>query len=601
MGTFFSPVKWRSIAIYDNLHMRLAGAFEKIYTEEGIKRPSAISKNNLMGKLFEFNGYVPRLGEETDILRIPFIIKQADSSDALPNTFNYTGETIDKLERMRFICLEADDLHTGTPPTIDARYYYGWVDDYRILATGGPEGHVEIRYHLDYFLTYGIQTRNDGGPSLAYGNGHLLRGPKEFARPDPSAPRQWIYDSDLKIADTYKWCIVQRAVNDSDGKRTKILTDFWPVGGTITIGGNAVDCPNLTDIYAGLIEERLEIDPESIIGAWISPIQPITIYPYAQTKSDTNVTYAWYELDLTQTVNNAFREYTGTLSANVLMTDDLGKWILTDPYGGAQATIPWGLQFDTVYCMVDLGTTSANLMVHLGLAADSGNASYCQGMDFTIPLESVPVTSNATSSYNYSGQRDYDMETKRLQQEQALISGVLGAGQGAVGGAIAGGLSSAGGGMGAIAGAGVSIGAAVGNYFVQGHYDRKNQEAVDKLMSNQTASVIMGAGGMGWKYGRNMPHEWALVHLVRDYYSANELQEQQDILGYVTDLYYEGGNSLNGVSLDDLIRKTNWDPSTDPDYGVRIEGLEVRGVGPAAQKQIAALFDRGVHIDIVTL
>ena len=78
--------------------------------------------------------------------------------------------------------------------------------------------------------------------------------------------------------------------------------------------------------------------------------------------------------------------------------------------------------------------------------------------------------------------------------------------------------------------------------------------------------------------------KWMLVQLARDTESLAELSAEQTELGYVTDSYATDCSTIIATG-----------------GGLRIEGLEVKGnIPPEGKAYIAALFDRGVHIDILT-
>lgn len=199
----------------------------------------------------------------------------------------------------------------------------------------------------------------------------------------------------------------------------------------------------------------------------------------------------------------------------------------------------------------------------------------------SVPLPSVPITSNTKSSYVYSGERDYDMTMRELQKEQAAISGISGSGTSALGGYLAGSMGKVGGGVGAIAGLAANLIGTSVNYAASTYFDSKTQEAVDKLKSNQANNVLNTAGGNAWV---SAGAKWKIVTLVRDAVSSAELTAEQSELGYVTDTF--------AADCSTIISQGG---------GLRIEGLEVKGgISREGREYIAALFARGVHIDILT-
>ena len=72
--------------------------------------------------------------------------------------------------------------------------------------------------------------------------------------------------------------------------------------------------------------------------------------------------------------------------------------------------------------------------------------------------------------------------------------------------------------------------------------------------------------------------------MVRDSESAAELSLEQSELGYITDSQIADCSTLIAAG-----------------GGIRIEGVEVKGnILPEGKAYIAALFARGVHLDILT-
>ena len=486
----------------------------------------------------------------------------------------------------KFICIT---MKPGSYPF----YIYGWIDSVEPIATKGPRQNTLIRWHVDYWLTISAYNYLRNANPAQYGqryavtfaNGRVKRGPASMARPDPSEPRRWVFDSSQSLGPSDKtkpWIVVLCTITETvlGISRTTIACLFWQADGTVIKNGvNYIAMP-LTAVYAGWIEELLALDPDSVIGVYLCPFQPYAI----PTVNDWII------------VNNAYGAYRASPSAPLVQTilsmndpvqtDDGGKYIVTDPTGAALATVPWGQPFTAIDAVCDASPLGCNLIMELRNGSPSGH-EYAEGMILSIPLQSVSVTSNSYSSYVYSGERDYDISMRRIQQQQNAVSGVLGSGETALGGALAGGMSGAAGGpVGIAGGAGIGLGLGLAkagiNYLVQGYYDDKTQTALDRLKSNQAANVIITGGGGAWLKGLN-PGVWNLVHLVRDSESAAELTGEQTELGYVTDAFTTNAGTLIAAG-----------------GPLRIEGLQVDGdITPAGRANIQALFARGVHLDLI--
>ena len=330
-------------------------------------------------------------------------------------------------------------------------------------------------------------------------------------------------------------------------------------------------------VYQGLIEELFSLDPDSIQGAWISPV------PITDSTAFTVVTgnYGGHTYGARDRAMGFDPKVTTVSTYPVRTADDNHRVYIVDQNGAIVAQLPWGYSTVKISFCADFGGTDAILVIDMN---DSGNpeADAAEGLVTTVPLISVPITSNAYASYVYSGQREYDMTIKAIQRDQQAVQGIASAGTSALGGGMMGAI--AGGPTGAVAGVAVGLTTAlVGtgvNYVTQGEFDRRTQNAVDKLTSNQAANIINSPGGQAWTTSI-MPGAWKVVTLTRDSVSAAELSDEQSEFGYATDCYKTDCSSLIASG-----------------GGLRIEGLEVTGVGPEPARYLSAMFARGVHIDI---
>lgn len=478
-------------------------------------------------------------------------------------------------------------------------FIYGWIDDAEPVATKGPQTNTRIKWHVDWWLSWadynwfmvlGQQQilANWFPRRVSIGSGRLLKGPSRFARPSSSAPRKWLLEDAKSIiddrdprSDTGTWwavmCTTETSGTPPSEVVTKIVYYYWPIGEKIT--GAARSSPGWFSIYSGQTEEYLGIDPSGIKGFWVAPSNPWK--KGGKIKNLTNASV--YELTSMLVTSSD----TKTLPESI-QTDDKRKIVFADPTGAEMFTVPWGIQFKTIVTWYDIGSTAAALCVYLGETdTPIRERKGAEGRFFSFPLPSLPVTENAWTSYNYTGQRDYDMEQKAIQRDRSAVNGIAGIGTQAIGGALAGTAAAPGAGtaIGAVAGlASAIIGTAV-NYFTAGEFDSRDQRSVDTLTSRQTAAMIVNAGGYGGiiqPYGSMIG--WNMLTMVRDPVSLAEIEVEQEELGYDTDTYVK--NCTNLIS------------GGGP---LRIEGLRVKGDIPKEGKEyIASLFSRGVHIDLIS-
>ena len=425
-------------------------------------------------------------------------------------------------------------------------FIYGWIDDAEPVATKGPQTNTRIKWHVDWWLTWADYNwfMTSGQPQIlanwfprrvTIGSGRLLKGPASFARPSSSAPRKWLledaksmFDDHDPRSDAYEWWAVMCATETSGTPPSNVVTKityyYWPIARQIS--GAAHRSPTWTDIYTGEIEEKMGIDPSSILGFWAAPFNPWKI----GTPKDFETVSVYKQSDLIPLAYNANIK---TLTDSV-QTDDKRKIVFTDPTGAEMFTAPWGISFKNIVTWFDIGTSAASLCVYLGETdTPIEERQGAEGRFFSFPLPSLPVTENAWSSYVYSGQRDYDMQQKAIQRDRSAVNGIAGIGTQAIGGALAGTAAAPGAGtaVGAIAGLVSGIAGTAVNYFTAGEFDSREQRSVDTLTSRQTAGMIANAGGVNGiiqPYGSMIG--WNMLTMVRDPVSLAEIEVEQEEL-----------------------------------------------------------------------
>ena len=459
---------------------------------------------------------------------------------------------------------------------------YGWIDRVTPLHESDTQRSYRLEWHPDWWLT-------------AQSLGKLKFGPGRFAkcassaraRPASSQPRYWSAGGTIPLIDDdyvdiiakkpSQWAVMCRTKTDSG--ITSIDNIFWPLNSRFS--SNNQSGPNLQQIFSGSIEELLGIDPEAILGFWVSPIRPYDNFTL-ETITDKNLTIAHSTTGLISA-----KKYTKTLNSSIATTDR-EKIVLTDPSGTEAYTMPWGITAKGWDVWADIGTNAAYLDVYL--IPDSGDETQgAEGRLFTFPLPTLPVTGNAWSSYVYSGQREHDIAARQIQRDESAVNGITGIGTGAIGGAIAG--SAVAPGIGTAAGLiGGAVSSAVGtgvSYLTSGKYDSRSQRATDKLASNQTAGMILTSGGPSSLHPKagtpDDVHRWRFCILTRDPISLAEYDAEAATLGYDTDFLAADCSAL--ISAGGPMRISDLQVITD--------------LPNDAKTYISAIFQRGVYIDVV--
>ncbi len=540
--------------------LQVGDSSETYYSEDSRHRPMWVTDADYhIESGSSFTSVTPRKGEEFSVVELPIDTGYFDGSDA------------------SFCAISA--VH---PSGIT---YFGWIDGYSPVAVGKS---TRIKWHVDWWTT--TQFNESLRTACILGEGRFKRiADSEKARPDSSVPVRWEIDLTGEIsayqAEKGPWIIVVNT-DKTDIGETVIRYKFWYEGMSWkdSQSGQTMPSVSISEIYNGYLEEHLGLDADSVLGVYFSPIPPA-----ASWTVKTSNGHAYYCVGQNETIptieNGVIVPCIESLMAQQdkmpVRTDDHHKWVVQDPYGVVYYTLPWGFSvyyFPTgvtgLRAKVDVGTNGAYLILNF---SETSSWNPADGQTVQIPLISAPVTSNAMSSYVLSGQRDYDIATAQLQAEQSRKSGWTNVGTGAIGGGLVGAMTSnpyfavAGAAIGAVA----SIVGTEVNYAVTKEYDQKSQAETDKLMSNQTASALISAGGWGWK-----GQKWMLCRMSRDAESEASLSAEQEEMGYLTDRYF--------ASCAEEIGKGG---------PMRIEGLRVSGVPRQGCEYISAIFNQGVNLD----
>lgn len=207
-------------------------------------------------------------------------------------------------------------------------------------------------------------------------------------------------------------------------------------------------------------------------------------------------------------------------------------------------------------------------------------------MAFNVPLPSFQVTSNAWSSYLYSGEREYTIEQRKSQNLMALAGGITGAATGGAQGAMAaqirGGASAATTGSLAALGMGVQAGTSLVQYEMNKYlFNDRLQNLEDSRKANQAEGLIVSSGCNDFIF--HGYDDIRIVELTMDGYSLSRFKAQIDLNGYEVNFPLE--------STDYLLTTGEY---TGP---IQIADLIVGGHIPVeARVYIKAKFDAGIRM-----
>ena len=430
---------------------------------------------------------------------------------------------------------------------------YGWVDSVVLESDTSGFPMTTINWHIDYWRTYISQAE--------FGSGMVRRRP--LLETDTVPPQDYPYryleyvmDDTRYISKSDIWWVVFNVT--TSGETSEMFWKCFPVSnqspGTRLAFGNSPQCtaPSLNDVINGEMDELLQLNPDSIGYAFISPLPPSS-YTGSGTTTDpimlTNWSI-WYkeakELNTYQSSGNPFytsqTNFTSTEEMPAPSTTDVDVYMVMDLIGNPVGTLPWGFTPTGARSRIICDGTSACVVVSMYENVDVSEyelASPSEGLSFTISLPSIPVTSNAWSSYVYSGSRQAEMDARRLQAESQAVSGGISTGTSAISGAVTGALLGSAGGplgmlggavIGAVASAGTSLISTGASYAYQtGSYADEMQRISDYKASHQANNLILNGGSFDCCF--NGIEGIAIVHMRKDEYSVTQRDNDIELYG----------------------------------------------------------------------
>ena len=462
---------------------------------------------------------------------------------------------------MSYLYMEASDSGNNSIKI------FGWIESVEQSATANEA--VIIRWSPDYWRTY--------SGSATFGKGTITRcNNATYMRPSGIQPRRWKVNKKERLLGTYGGTskYINVIYSETLGGVTYIRYASWEENVTITSGGNTYRTVSLEELYSGVLDEALHISPNTISAVFISTAPP---FVYSTGILKTYSTYAWYIASITSSMVSVTSDFSGTYTS-----DDMHRTVIVDPYGTIVWELPWGMSIKTHTAFFDLGTISAQLMVYFTTQDGESLSDFTPGavgLLAMLPLINAPVNSNAWSEYSYTYAREYDKQNREIARNQKAVSSLANVGSSAIGGAVAGSIVAPG--IGTVAGA-VGGGAAslIGtgiDYVASGYFNDQLQNETDKYYSNQSANMLMPAGGSGW---RNLNNDWSIVELIGDTVSVTEHSSFISNNGYKTEIAVGNPNSFLTAG-----------------GALQIINLTVTGsIPPAAKQAIKSLLESGLRI-----
>lgn len=485
---------------------------------------------------------------------------------------------------------------------------YGWINAVTLIASSADA--VRIDWTPDWWRT--CSGRAVWGPGRVAACSDASR-----RRPIGTQPRyrtaeivEYLKGESGDFSGSLLWLVM--TYRDTDSKRLIASFPISPkgqddVGLSIRIKDSMDSsyleegkAPSWLDALSGALPAMLGLQSSAIDGAWLSPLPAFSPGMFSISKESGDVWFTAYKPFAHIKTHNdksifVHESTEGEIHAppyswesiildSELMTDDKTVYAILDNYGNIVGTAPYGLAFKRLIMVLDIGSVSCTLKVTLSNRSNTPIAGFTgrdtsEGRTITISMPSVPISSNVSSDYMVSGQRDYEMQLRELQSERQAVNGISGVATGAIGGAIAGSIvPGAGTVLGALAG---GIGSALGvgvSYLADTQvYNDKFQDLEDRRYANQTGNLMIAGDGSAWLDYLTYP---ALVALEADDVSAADIDNFILQQGYPCD-----------SPVDDV------EPFIQAGGPLRITNLTLTGdMPPAAKRSIKALLAGGVRI-----
>lgn len=266
-----------------------------------------------------------------------------------------------------------------------------------------------------------------------------------------------------------------------------------------------------------------------------------------------------------------FAEYQGQTN---IMTTDTQEWVITDMTGHNVGSLPWGIPLTYYTVRTVVSAIGAYLQIR-GRGLDSS----LTGMEFTIPLQPIDIASNSWSDYVYSGQREYDIQQRKIANERSFEESMVGTVGSTVSNTIFGGLS----GKGAVAvvsGLSTAASGIASAYYEnerREYWNDRLQSQDDMLRAKQLDNILIPGGGWDWLWhGRDIQ----FIPLSPDSYSVSLFTDHVD---------------TEGIE----VSEANTDCSSVIAAGgaLQIDSLTVTGnTPPQAKEMIRTMFERGIRI-----
>lgn len=557
-------------------------------------------------------------------VRVPSPNSEIPISTAIWTAFDVRPARADVLSRMDlpidFLYIQSATYLRAEMQSVDGTdfTFYGWIDSIEPKTDSADTPVTTVRWHVDLWRTWIERARLGRGtvtrrkPTGVY--------PMQSFKPMFMTPHQIM---NYEPRDNLWWCVISY-VRETDAQRTTssvyICFPFYAgsSGGSVGFtflpaqGAPVLTSPGFKDILQGTVDEKLGLTPSRIVGAWITPVAPVSYtkggptssyeigfsasYDYL-TKGEYGAIYlkgSDIENPRQEIINNSgvsedvARPWNfhlvvqeGTFKS-VPYSDETSTFHVINCHGEIVSTLPAKMGFPEMQIRNVIATDGCYLAIRFvnefEYTFDRPNLSAAIGCEVRVPLPVVPITENSWSEYAFTGARQYEIDARNAEQDIAHTKGLTNIVEGGISGAFAGGV--AGSAPGAIAGGIIgAVGSLVSNEVNYATDKAWNDTLVgldDTYQARQSENLLITASSFDWfAYGFNV---FGIVELTPDGYTAGRLKKSFE---------------LDGVTVSEPLEQVSL-PSSGP---FQVRDLEVLGPVPnEARAFIKARLESGVYI-----
>lgn len=476
--------------------------------------------------------------------------------------FNKIGEPL--IVKMPFEHIYRYNYGRMQMPISGEWFYFSVID-----ISVNEQGRSIIHYEMDYWLTFCENNRVVFDRCLVHRR--FARNSQEYKvmPKQPFAPVRMDTSFIQSITTGYSILLSLSQIKIG-GTYQKGLTYFCiPDVGCEEVEGFAI---NLFSNY---------FTNSDIVGAWLCPfkVESYNLNGWSNANSASGK-IGYYTLSSMNFNGNNLMPYKGMSSINIgsFVTDEMTLSGVCDAYGNIIWTLPFKKYNATNYEMyIHMSAQTCQVEVLFG----GTSIDKIKNSSFTYACPTIDVVLNNWSDY-CARTREYEMQSRKLQNEQALVGAITQAGAGAMTGALIGSaVPVIGTAAGAVAGAVSSVAVSGVQYAVNNTYSPKFQKIEDEHYKHSQDTLSLSGTSL-LEYVRTN-HCLYAFRLIADSYSINRMNEMIATYGWYVNESWDGENII----------------TTFKNSGLSVGGLQmdsnIKGGIPEAWKgKLAERFSNGV-------